>query len=203
MSAQGLAAQEMFSAHSEESAHHHFRVLESSRTTSFFHLKDWQLFSLWDEVKSLAPEVITIDWRCLPQKSFDDLVQWLPHFFEHPKRHLETFMELYPRKTTTGFFRKNKTTVLFKKLKNEVLTDAKPRAFARVVDSQKGVHHVFEVFEGKKVPSEGAWEMLAPNGKKKLISAPQVEYLDDQGHLCKIAHQGAFPFQSLLLEPSH
>jgi putative protease len=180
---------------SEESPHKGFPIRDNLHGTFMFNTKDQ--FILDEDVVSELPKIsFRVDFiEGRGELKLDNI-------------HLKDsslIKELYQRPLTKGFFRVNKTDVLFKKLKNKRLQDRNDTLLGEVVDVKKEKHigllitHPHdELFVGDTI------EFLSPEGREKTL---QVKYLKDAsgnsqdsakaGDIVFVSHLGGISIKSL------
>ncbi len=152
-------------ASSEESAHKNFPFYQNKRGTFMDHVRD--LGILDDVVNSFQGEQVwgRIDLRGRPSE-----VLWplLERFWE--SRSAEdwlTFKEQYTRALFKGYFRQNKSSSLFRKLKNEHLEKQHDGFVGEVIDYTKKEYIVIKQPVWGHHLCEADWiEFLTPEGKK-------------------------------------
>ncbi|MCF8058526.1 MAG: U32 family peptidase [Bacteriovoracaceae bacterium] len=167
---------------SEESPHKGFPIRENVHGTFMLNTKDKFIF---DEL-FLEPDLLKSS--LLKQKN----LFWRLDFIEGPgevtfaqifkglKNPLESIEELkrqYVRSVTKGFFRVNKTDVLFKKLKNSRLQDRSGDYLGEIVDVKKKKHLGLLIKSPNNSLKLGdRLRLMSPEGNEKVLT---VEYMQD------------------------
>ena len=141
-------------ADSEESSHQNFPVLENRHGTFMFHEKYFYLLDHLEELKICA-DYARLDLR------FDDLFEPVMEMLKK-----ETYSrDNFSKKTMRGFFHRNKSDVLFKKLKNGLLQEREGDFLGQVLGVEKDKMILFEVRHEDKVYEGQLIEIINPNGK--------------------------------------
>jgi U32 family peptidase len=156
-------------AQSEESPHKDFTVLENKHGTFMFHPKDHSLLDERDELDEMNLGWFRLDCRHdLGEKVFNNALK-------------PDWKQFYPRATIKGFYRANKSDVLFKKLKNQQTQRVDQNHFGEVVDVKKkeyiGILVKTNVLQNLSYPLSLSYK--TPDGKNKVQEVSQV--LNSQG----------------------
>lgn len=154
---------------SEESPHKGFPIIENGHGTFMFNTKDQYIF---DEVDLLKEEDEKIYWRLdslWHVKNFD-LFSCVKNLLKERNFSSDTYKEQSGRPVTKGFFRVNKTDVLFKKLKNSRLQDRNEDYLGEVVDTVKKGHVALLIKSEKHALKIGdEINFLSPEGRTKSL----------------------------------
>lgn len=151
---------------SEESPHKGFPVLENRHGTFMFHIKRQFLFEHLKEMEFL--DVGRVDLR------FDDEFDSLFKASKVLKGELsgKEFKSLYPYDSIKGFYKVNKSDVLFKKLKNSRIQRKDDNYVGEVLEIKKGVHQAIRL-KGRAIIEKGEQlKFVTPEGK--VLEAPLV-----------------------------
>jgi putative protease len=151
---------------SEESPHRGFSLHENRHGTLMYNPKDLNLFSYLNEIEQMGIEYCRIDNR--------DFSSELSHYFN--SNDFEALIEHYPKTLIKGFFHKNKTDVLFKKLKNQKL----------LIKDQSYVGNIVNVIKNKQIAIQLANKtralipgdelvLLTPEGKRKEFTVSEIQ----------------------------
>ena len=155
-------------ADSEESSHQNFPVLENRHGTFMFHEKYFYLLDHLEDLKECA-DYARIDLR------FDDIFESIMEMFE-TKAYSR---DLFSKKTMRGFFHRNKSDVLFKKLKNSLLQDREGDFLGQVLGVERDKMILFEARHENKIREGQFIEIINPNGKKiksKIKSLKNIDF---------------------------
>ncbi len=185
-------------ANSEESPHKGFRVLENSHGTFMFHPKHHGLLEEFQELKTagLAAfrlELLSSDDRQIIA-SFSALLKSVSS--EDLALGVQKIKSLYPHTLIKGFYKVNKSNVLFKKLKNDRLSARSELLIGQVLDYKKGrpllvknLHPTRSVMIGEEL------RFLSTEGKDKVVSLVRLQNLHGQ-EISSLApgELGLFPF---------
>jgi putative protease len=152
-------------ANSEESPHKGFPIIENRHGTFMFNTKDHFLLDYIEEVESTGVGFIRVDSRFID----DDYLKEVFRLFRKPENVLgKSLKERYPVSTIRGFFHKNKSDVLFKKLKNHRLIRTDKNYLGEVIEVSKKNHigifirsHITNLIVGSTVL------LITPDGKEK------------------------------------
>tara|TARA_B100001971_G_C18268036_1_gene596497 strand:+ start:68069 stop:69208 length:1140 start_codon:yes stop_codon:yes gene_type:complete len=157
---------------SEESPHKGFPLIENEHGTFMFHIKHQYLIDNLDEIDFI--NYLRVDFR------FDSEFSLLKDLISHIQEGTKTqFKELYPFDTIRGFFKINKSNVLFKKLKNQRVQREDSNYIGVVIDAQKPSHLVLHIKDNALKAGE---TLIFKNPEGKEISLPVnvIKLLDGQ-----------------------
>ena len=148
-------------ATSDESAHKDFPVLSNVHGTFLFHQKHHWLLECIGELEErgithLRLEVDSLDW-C---KRALGLLQ------QRDDGAMEAFRADYPHPLIRGFFSRNKSSVLFPKLKNEKLEKWRKRAIGEVIGVDKDGLMAVELRGGSVMKEGEEYRIHTPEGKE-------------------------------------
>lgn len=180
---------------SEESPHKGFPIRDNIHGTFMFNTKD-QFILDEEAVKELPHVSFRLDF--IEGRGSIVLNDLISPSLSHIK-------EKYERPLTKGFFRVNKTDVLFKKLKNKRLQDRNDTLLGEVVDVKKDKHIGLLITHPNLALMIGdTIEFLSPEGREKVL---KVKYLRDAvgneqetaktGDIVFISHLGGISVKSL------
>lgn len=175
---------------SEESPHKGFPIIENAHGTFMLNTKDQFLL---DEKEALTL-CEGICWRVdfiLKPGSLS-----ISEFFDlYKDQKFQEILSRYERATTKGFFRVNKTDVLFKKLKNFRLQDRGESYLGEVVDVKKKEHIAILIkAPGKSLESGREISFLSPEGREKKMTISHMS--DALGNKVDVAKSGDIVFLS-------
>lgn len=197
-------------AHSQEGPHSHFPLLENTHGTFMFNTKDLSLLKFVDQLVDCGVKFLRIDNR------FDDnshIIEVLGH--GRLTCSVEADVKKYwPRPLIQGFFRSNRSDVLFKKLKNSRLQERDDSLIGEVVEVVKKKHVL--VYLRDLAPSYrdqvrlGAQLLIkTPDGKEKQltlkslydVSGREIEKIEEQKVIAiPPVHSASVRSQVFLLE---
>lgn len=155
---------------SEESPHKGFPVLENQHGTFMFHIKHQFLIEHLNELDFV--DFIRLDFR------FGSDMDLLGSVQKVLKQEIsgKDFKALYPFDVIKGFYKVNKSDVLFKKLKNRRIQRKDENYIGEVLEIAKGKHQVIRLKGRAKIEKGMKLLFVTPEGKK--LSAPVVELKD-------------------------
>ena len=170
------------SGNSEESPHKGFPIIENQHGTFMLNTKDLNLLGEKENLHKLGLSHIRIE--------IDDLNT--QQIFDPFDMDLSTF----PRPFIKGFYRTNKTDVLFKKLKNQRLQDRGESYIGEVVEVEKKSHLAILIKNEKRSLKMGDQiRLLTPEGNEKNLEVLNIKNVS--GDSLENAHRG----QVVLLNP--
>lgn len=161
---------------SQESPHSGFPIVENRHGTFMFHLKDHCLLDEYDVLRDAGIGHFRIDDRFYrsPEFNLESLLCELSlnRLVELEEKERDRLLKAYwPCSLIKGFFRANKSDVLFKKLKNSRLQNRDESYIGDVVDVQKDSHIAFIVKAPSKILEVGQrLRIYTPDGKEKSLS---------------------------------
>lgn len=127
-------------ASSEETPHKGFLVVENQNGTFMFHPRDFCLLEYIRELTEIKLDYFQVDWRFIAGKDsiLNEVAPLLASSSSSPGPALiERIKKTHLSNPMRGFFHKNKSDVIFDKLKNEVT-------------NKKGVDYLGQVLEANK-----------------------------------------------------
>jgi len=190
----------------EDTPHRNFPVMENFHGTFMYNTKDQFLLDHLEELSEMGLSFLRLDLR------FDGYLEVLPKIgglFKHFDSELvQRIKKLYPRKISKGFYKANKTDVLFKKLKNKNIGKGQGLYLGDVIDVRKkklmGIR--FNSTNMELHPGDYL-EIRTPEGKVKNI---QVKELLDSalspmekaisGNIFFMAHVGGVSVRSRIFK---
>lgn len=175
---------------SEESPHKGFPVLENSRGTFMFHIKHHFLMEHLEELDFL--DFARVDLR------FGAPFELLSKAGAVVKKRMEPkeFKSLYPYDVIKGFYKVNKSDVLFNKLKNRRIQRKDENYVGEVLEVKKGGHQVIRL-KGRSALKKGSKLLfITPEGKE--LTAPVALLKDIQLRDIEIAHPESLAIMNYL-----
>jgi len=174
---------------SEESPHKGFPIIENEHGTFMLNTKDQFLFDETEALKRCEAITWRLDFILGSAKiDFDQFVRDYEEggdFLNHKSD--------YTRAVTKGFFRVNKTDVLFKKLKNYRLQDRGESYLGEVVDVKKKEHVALLIkAPGRTLALGDHVKFLSPEGREKELHV--VAMRDALGNALTEAKTGEIVF---------
>ena len=156
---------------SEESPHKGFPIIENLHGTFMLNTKDQFIFDELIEKESDLLELHQLHWRVDPicgmgDMGLDQLLQI--------KENYNQLKTDYARPVTKGFFRVNKTDVLFKKLKNHRLQERDDTFVGEVVDVKKKNHVAVLIKSEAGLSAGDSLKLLSPEGKEKFVEVGKM-----------------------------
>lgn len=155
---------------SEESPHKGFPVVENQHGTFMFHIKHQFLLEHLDELSFI--DALRVDLR------FGAGLELLSKIQEVVSKTIsgKEFKALYPFDVIKGFYKVNKSDVLFKKLKNRRIQRQDENYVGEVLEIAKGKHQVIRLKGRVEIQKGMRLKFVTPEGKE--LSAPIVELKD-------------------------
>lgn len=168
---------------SEESPHKGFPIRDNLHGTFMFNTKD-QFILREEAIAELSEMIFRIDLSEGPgELSLCDIF----------KLDEVSLKKAYSRPLTKGFFRVNKTDVLFKKLKNSRLQGRDESLLGEVVDVKKGKHiGVLITHPSAVLNCNEEVQLLSPEGREKTLLVKSLK--DASGEIQESAHFGQIVF---------
>ncbi len=159
-------------ASSEESPHRDFPVLQNSHGTFAFYMKDHGPIEHFGELKSFGIDYLRVDLRHLPDLSLlSDVVKLAGEFSDEL---CSSIKERYPRQLFKGFYNKNKSDSVFKKLKNERLSRVEDGYLGEVIDVAKKRYMGILIRSDIEVRPGMDLIFKTPEGKTKELSLKAI-----------------------------
>lgn len=154
---------------SEESPHSGFPIIENEHGTFMFNVKDLSLLEDLDELREIKITAARLDLRF--DSGFFFLENLLESFFK--KNTSDDMLELkkkFPRPFIKGFYKINKTNILFKKLKNLSIQRQDQNYVGEILDVEKK-HQMLLMIKTKEIDfsNGGEFEFITPQGKRKSL----------------------------------
>ncbi|RLA65824.1 MAG: hypothetical protein DRQ89_00290 [Epsilonproteobacteria bacterium] len=157
----------------EDTPHKNFPVMENIHGTFMYNTKDQFLLEHLSELKEMGLSFLRLDLRF--EGGLEILSQIEKIIETGEVKLIENIKKLYPRKTGKGFFKANKTDVLFKKLKNKNLEKGHGHYLGDVIDVRKkklmGIQ--FKAPNAELSPGDYL-EIRTPEGKIKNIQVKEM-----------------------------
>lgn len=176
---------------SQESPHSGFPIVENQHGTFMFHLADHCLLEDMEELCYQGIEHFRIDTRFYPQLNLSKPLRKLTQSFA--PEHLKEIKSQWPVRLIQGFFRTNRSDVLFKKLKNSRLQNRDESFLGDVVEAQKGSHLAVMVkSQGRKLQQGHKLRIQTPDGLEKSVEVRRI--WNAMGETLESAAQGQIAF---------
>jgi putative protease len=144
---------------SEESPHKGFPLIENKHGTFMFHIKHQYLLDFMDDLD-------VVDYKRVDLR-FDadfNLIEDISKVY-CKKLDAKEFKALYPFDTIRGFFKVNKSNVLFKKLKNQRVQRKDDNYIGEVIHAQKPNHLILHLKGQHKLELGQTIKFNNPEGK--------------------------------------
>lgn len=145
---------------SEESPHKGFPIIENKHGTFMFHIKHQYLLDFIDDLEVV--DYKRIDLRFDADFNLIDDISKV--YFK--KLDAKEFKALYPFDTIRGFFKVNKSNVLFKKLKNQRVQRKDDNYIGEVIHAQKPNHLILHLKGQHKLELGQTIKFNNPEGKQ-------------------------------------
>jgi len=168
-------------ASSEESPHTGFPLMENQHGTFMFNVKDICLFKVLQDEKlrvSNIIQAIRFDFRHLASKSEkeNEFKMIAISLLESFTRGLD--YQSADRQTISGFFKTNKTSSLFKKLKNQRTLRFDENYLGEVVDVVREKNITILIKNKLNVTLKSKLILVTPEGKRKEVSVTKLHLLN-------------------------
>ena len=156
---------------SQESPHKGFPIIENNHGTFMFNVRDQFILTEQSLQEDLSELILRFDFPL----GLSGLSLPLIFDFCLKKESAQTLKETYTRTVSKGFFKVNKTDVLFKKLKNSRLQDRGYSFLGPVVDVKKG-KHLGILLKNKKhnVVCGTHIKLVSPEGREKEVNIKKM-----------------------------
>lgn len=161
-------------ASSEESPHKGFPVVENMHGTFMFNTKDHFVLEYVKELREMGLNYLRIDLRFEQDYRLLEDISFLIDSFSDEL--VTKIKNEYPHTVIRGFFHKNKSDVLFKKLKNYRVARNDENFIGDVVEVNKGNHlgiMLRSVNNGIKIDDK--IKLLTPDGKTKSVAVKSIK----------------------------
>lgn len=161
---------------SEESPHKAFPLVETKCGSFMFSPKDLCILDYWQDILECSLASLRFDLR---DNINEELLSVLKDFLNQPeKKNLKTLKEIWPKTLIRGFFKANKSDVLFGNLKNIANLKKEDNYLGDVIETKSGLHLVIELKSQKAVLSIGkTLSFLAPDKKAKEVQVKHMKNL--------------------------
>jgi len=156
---------------SEESPHRGFPLLENRHGTYMFNTKDIFIFDEREKVHELSRMGVLFRLGIIDgplQKAFDMICC-------DDSDSLKKIKSTFKRPFIKGFFRTNKTDVLFKKLKNSRIQNRDESFLGEVVEVKKKVHVGLFIKDERSLHLGETIRFFTPEGKEKLLTIKEMK----------------------------
>ena len=150
-------------ANSEESPHKGFPIIENIHGTFMFNPKDHYVLEHVTNLDELGVSHLKLDNRF-----FDSSL--LASLLHDPK----ATKDVLPRKTIRGFFHKNKSDALFKKLKNHRILRKDKNYVGQVIEVEKGECVGIYLRNSLEKSKDMNLILITPEGKEKSVTVSDV-----------------------------
>lgn len=159
---------------SEESPHKGFKILENTHGTFMFHEKDFYLLNKLDELTEMGLDTLRIDLRFNQSREF--LFKTILTYLKSPTDdELKNLLNYYKNPVMQAFYRTNKSTVIFKNLKNQNIKRIDESFVGSVVGVLKNRYTAI-VLKNKdlKLSVKDSIEFRTPDGKVKAFNVDKI-----------------------------
>jgi putative protease len=149
---------------SEESPHKGFPLRQNRHGTFMYHIKDQFLIPFMKDLKEMGLDYLRLDLSKTRTSDFEKIAQGTYEAHD------------YPGSLMKGFYRANKTDILFTKLKNHRLQDRDETYVGEVIDVLKGEALVLDL--KKKLQIGTQLQLISTEGKHKVIEVKKLQNLN-------------------------
>jgi len=161
---------------SEESPHKGFPLEETKHGTFMFHIKDFCVLDHLQDLAQLKLKSFRIDMRWLEHENFSSILQLVQAQQNLNEVQMQQLKELWPQDLMKGFYRVNKTDVLFEKLKNKRLHKKEDRFLGVVLENYKKRGMVVQFKNHKHALSVGSKvAIMTPQGDEFELEVEWIE----------------------------
>ena len=154
---------------SEESPHKGFPLIENRHGTFMFNTKDIFIF---DEIEKVN-ELSEVSFRC--DSDYLSVKEIITGLTSGSKEGILALKEKYPISLIKGFFKTNKTDVLFKKLKNSRIQGRVDNFLGEIVDVKKKKHVGLFLRSDVSLKVGDVITMTTPEGKEKEVIVSEMK----------------------------
>ncbi|MBT3584463.1 MAG: hypothetical protein HN509_06135 [Halobacteriovoraceae bacterium] len=177
---------------SQESPHKGFPLLENDRGTFMFNPKNHCLLENFNELQEFGLSHLRIDLR--NKMEWYSLAAGL--FSNYSRENVEKLKEGSGEKYLQGYYRVNKSDVLFKKLKNQRLIPMDQNYLGDILDVEKKAYIALHLNSSEKTIKIGdELEIKTPEGKSKVFRISEM--MDANRQFLKEAKSGMVYFPHL------
>lgn len=169
---------------SEESPHKGFPIIENKHGTFMFHIKHQYLLDFLDDLD-------IVDYKRIDLR-FDADFNLINDISKVYSKTLDAkeFKQNYPFDTIRGFFKVNKSNVLFKKLKNQRVQRKDDNYIGEVIHAQKPNHLILHLKSAHKLEIGQTIKFNNPEGKQIDFEIKSLK--DLYGNELKSSNDGEF-----------
>ncbi|MGB0452547.1 MAG: U32 family peptidase [Bacteriovoracaceae bacterium] len=171
-------------ADGQETAHQNFQVVENDVGTLMYAPQDHCILEFLDELEELGVDSLKLDTRHLKSDSgYQSLMETICSFVKSPKKEdFLNFKASYPKKLTRGFFKVNKSDVLFKKLKNRKELDRKSfNHIGNILEVKRGEYMVFQSSSKERpLKRDDKLFFLSPDGRQKELTLSRLKSIEQK-----------------------
>lgn len=154
---------------SEESPHKGFPLIENRHGTFMFNTRDIFIF---DEIEKVN-ELTGLFFRCdSKHMRISDIIDGLKN---NNSEKIQALKNKYPLQVIKGFFKTNKTDVLFKKLKNSRIQSRVDNFLGEVVDVKKKKHVGLFLRDKASLMIGDKITFYTPEGKEKEVTVTSMK----------------------------
>jgi len=183
---------------SEESPHKGFPIIDNGHGTFMFNTKELYIFTEEDKIEELCELSFRIDYPIQPLT----ISQWEMLL----KGNHNELQQSRRMGQTKGFFKTNKTDVLFKKLKNHRLQERDGDYLGDVVDVKKKQHLAILIKASDvKLKVGDEIRLLSPEGREKIVYLKSLWDADREdrdsfftGQIAFIPHVGGISVKTMV-----
>mgnify|MGYP002856179745 CR=1 FL=1 len=152
---------------SEETPHKDFPIVENRHGTFMYHPKGHDLLSQKEQLSEMGLDFLRLDFRTEDQEKIVESIDL---------SNLSSIKELYSQKFINGFWKANKSDVLFKKLKNHRIQRKDENYLGEVVEVVKKKHVAILLKNPKlSVFLKNDIEFRTPEGKVKDLNLSSLK----------------------------
>ena len=155
---------------SEESPHKGFPLLENVHGTFMYNTKDIFIFDEYEKIEFLSQQNVRLRVGLI-DCSLDQAFKMITC---KSSDQLKNDKDAYPRTFIKGFFRTNKTDVLFKKLKNSRIQNRDESFLGEVVEVKKKKHVGLFIKEDRCIRQGDKLIFSTPEGKEKSMTVKDM-----------------------------
>ncbi|MCB9061587.1 MAG: U32 family peptidase [Halobacteriovoraceae bacterium] len=157
---------------SQESPHKGFPIIENSRGTYMFNTSDFCLLEQIEELSQIGMKYFRFDNRFL-SLSLENMISLLLKEFKLEKA--KEIKSLYPNRVIRGFYHRNKSDVLFPKLKNQHTQRRDDQFLGEVFHVKKNEWLGIILHSDRPLELQSKIKIITPEGKEKHLTIFKLE----------------------------
>jgi len=167
----------LFKIDSLEGPHKDFLGIQNRQGTLFFHSKAFALWGRWEDWQSLNKDFPQqfcwrLDFRHMKEEVLEKFWPYFFHLLQNPEEDPKQKMKEILGDFTHGYWTKNKTDILFSKLKNKNLPEKNDLFIGEIICTYKKECLIFFKIGPREIKKGQKIRFYSPEGKIKEILCP-------------------------------